>query len=200
MSPTTSLPSIDPLVTPVWTLCHNEERAAIINDTLARGSRAAMVSEGGSWTGRSAWHATEAELIEDEGIKPACSCCGSPFGTKLWCDPYPKVLAERNLCFGCNHWIHTVIPTRDRRGVFVINANVYSCNPDKPIVDTSGGDFYGYGGRRFLIRLLASSEVIETNNLWHGGVIPERFRSQLPDTAVFEELPKPVGHGQGYLS
>jgi hypothetical protein len=66
------------------------------------------------------------------------------------------------------------------------------------MVTIDNRDFYGHGGREFRIRL-ASGEVVNTNNLWHGGQIPERFWNRMPDNATFERIPEPVGHGQGYL-
>lgn len=42
----------------------------------------------------------------------------------------------------------------------------------------------GFGGRKFTIRRL-TGEVIETDNLWYNGDIPEAMREQLPDNAEF---------------
>jgi hypothetical protein len=42
----------------------------------------------------------------------------------------------------------------------------------------------GFGGRKFKIQFF-DGRIIETNNLWYQGEIPEQFRSMLPDNAVF---------------
>jgi hypothetical protein len=46
------------------------------------------------------------------------------------------------------------------------------------------GSSRGHGGRRFDIRFRDGREVA-TTNLWRQGVVPPKFREQLPDNAVF---------------
>lgn len=47
------------------------------------------------------------------------------------------------------------------------------------------GNSGGFGGRKFVIKDLASGEIVETHGLWYQGPIPPMFREQLPDTAEF---------------
>jgi hypothetical protein len=41
----------------------------------------------------------------------------------------------------------------------------------------------GFDGRTFRFRMLDTGEVIEHDNVWYQGTIPERYREQLPDNA-----------------
>ncbi len=195
---------IDPCATPVWALYTCNDDAEIIHATLPNYPYKivqynSMWSEGGKWTGRSGWALTREELVEKNGIKESCSCCNKPFIVKTWCKPLPELLSERNLCFSCNHYLHTTIPNKDEPGHLSIQGQTYYYDVKKPIVNTDRPDFYGFGGRQFTI-YLKNGEVVKTNNLWSGGVIPQRFLHLIPDNASFGEWPKSVGHGQGFLS
>jgi hypothetical protein len=41
----------------------------------------------------------------------------------------------------------------------------------------------GYGGQRFVLRLTATGEQVETRNLWFYGAIPSEFAGRIPDNA-----------------
>lgn len=186
--------TVDPCETPVWALYTSNEGAEIIcgtfvkyGQTKQRPDCVRMWSEGGKWTGRSSWSATKEALIEENGILPSCSGCGGPFSTKTWCDPLPRLLAERNLCFYCNHWLHDSLPNYGKPGVVVIDGHIYSYDPSRPRI-SGETRWLGHAGREFTIRL-HSGETVTTNNLWHGGEIPTRFRSRFPDNASF--IPNP---------
>ena len=195
---------VDCFETPVWALYGSNDDAQIIHAPLPRWQDkrqlpSRMWGEGGLWTSRSRWYLTREELIEGEGIMPACSECGKPFKT-TYCKPYPELLRERNLCFHCNIYVHEKLPHYGKPGHVVIGCTTYSWDVKHPmVVLRNGGDGYGHGGREFAIKLLATGEIIHTNNLWCGGQIPERFLSRMPDNATFEKIPAPVGHGQGFL-
>jgi hypothetical protein len=197
-------PKIDPFETPVWTLYGSDNDAEIIHGCLARFNDkrnlpARMWSDGGTWTSRTGWAATREELIERYGIRPSCSECGKPFATLSWCKPYPELLTERNLCFRCNHYLHDAIPNYGKPGHVVIGSCLYSWDVKRPMVNIrNDGHFYGHGGREFAIRL-SDGSLVRTNNLWSGGQVAARFLSRMPDNATFEAIPKPVGHGQGFL-
>lgn len=45
----------------------------------------------------------------------------------------------------------------------------------------------GFGGRKHVIRLRDTGEIIESTNLWLQGDVPLVFRDLLPDTADFVE-------------
>jgi len=44
------------------------------------------------------------------------------------------------------------------------------------------GSSGGFGGHRFRFRNLATGEVTESRDMWHGGVIPPAWRERIPDT------------------
>ena len=45
-------------------------------------------------------------------------------------------------------------------------------------------DWRGSNGRHYKIKMLDGT-IVETNDLWHQGTIPEEFREYLPDNAEF---------------
>lgn len=196
-------PKIDPHVTPVWALYADDEEAQVIHACLPRYGEKSdlpsrMWSDGGRWTSRSRWYNSREELVAGEKLQAACKECGSPYGLN-WCDPYPKLLVEANLCFSCYHWTEALARI-NKPGQLRIDGTCYSYNVKQPIVKIDGnGAGYGHGGRRFCIRL-KSGETVETNNLWCGGRVPARFKDRFPDNASFERVPAPIGHGQGFLS
>lgn len=48
------------------------------------------------------------------------------------------------------------------------------------------GEMAGFGGRQWKIRF-NDGRVEQTKNLWFQGIIPPKFREELPDNAVFEK-------------
>ena len=48
------------------------------------------------------------------------------------------------------------------------------------------GYFSGHGGREFKIKF-HDGRIVQTRNLWCQGNIPEKYREQLPDNAIFLE-------------
>lgn len=105
---------------------------------------------------------------------------------------YHRVVVDElvtfELCFKCNFW-RKLIDSKDEPNHFVIDGHHYIALPRQ---DSRSSRLLGYSGREFVIRRLDSDELIDTNNLWHQGEIPERFRNQLPDTAEFISAPAPV--------
>jgi hypothetical protein len=43
----------------------------------------------------------------------------------------------------------------------------------------------GFGGRHSTIRMIDTGEIIETNDLWHQGTVPEEYRELMPNNAEF---------------
>lgn len=83
------------------------------------------------------------------------------------------VKVERYLDSNENYWNQQLA---DRSKAIVVDGVHYR------IGRGNGG---GFGGRKFVIKYLASGEVVETHDLWYQGQIPPMFREQLPDTAEF---------------
>lgn len=134
--------------------------------------KAKMVFEGGTMTSRSTCHDNIEELKIAEGIpeKP-CLICNSPFCTHFT-EPIKSEMIERNLCFSCNFWTD-IIAIKDTR--IIMNGVVYVKGKEDTV-------FKGFGGRTWKIQM-NDGTIIETNNLWCNGDVPERFKEQLPDNA-----------------
>lgn len=64
---------------------------------------------------------------------------------------------------------------RDRSNAVVINGVHYRIGPP-------GGEFRGFGGRRYDIEYLDGRRVT-THNLWYQGPIPPKYLDQIPDNA-----------------
>lgn len=45
--------------------------------------------------------------------------------------------------------------------------------------------FLGHGGRLFKIKMLSDGQIVETNDLWYQGEIPQEYRDRFPDNAEF---------------
>ena len=85
-------------------------------------------------------------------------------------------LRARRVCFTCGFWqdraAEAHLPTSVRVG-----GVHYQIGP-------KGDPYPGHGGARFVVHF-ADGRAVETNNLWHQGEIPARFRARLPDNATF---------------
>jgi hypothetical protein len=93
-----------------------------------------------------------------------------------------KVMAREGVCFTCAFWRVRVSEPQ----ATVIEGRIYSVgDPKRP-----PGPHNGMAGRRFDIEYFDGRRVT-THDLWAGGEIPERLRSQIPDTARFL-------HGAGF--
>lgn len=106
-----------------------------------------------------------------------------------------KRMVDKQFCFNCNFWDERV-EDYIRGESIVIRGLHYMDAGKKPNQDR--GEFRGFGGRIFKIKMF-NGKIIETNDLWHQGTIPELFKDKLKDNAEFMEYPTPVGHKQGFL-
>jgi hypothetical protein len=70
----------------------------------------------------------------------------------------------------------------DRTNAVVIGGEHYRVNPD---LSPSRRDGAGFGGALHCIRNLATGMVTETRNLWYQGIVPPKWREQMPDDAEF---------------
>lgn len=121
-----------------------------------------------------------------------CSKCGATGYHTNYYKPIPTEMSEHQMCFYCNHWRKTA----KEPDLIIIEGTVYRDGGRKS-KDYRG--FLGFGGREFSIEMLDGRKV-ETNNLWHGGAVPEVWRSVFPDNARWKQIEKgAIGHGQGYL-
>lgn len=125
----------------------------------------------------------------DKPSEHPCASCGvAGFETnRLDIDGHLTRMLLNNTCFLCQFWLD-VIDAMDHH--VVIEGTAWAMRPDEPEFRKAfGGWGLGCGGRHHLIRKLDGT-VIECNNLWCRGDVPERFRDRLPDDAEF--LPREV--------
>lgn len=93
--------------------------------------------------------------------------------------PLYKLMHDRQLCFSCAFWTDKI--ENPPAGKEVIGGHHYTVHPTAKRPDNL---LRGFMGKEFFIRRFDGT-LIKSNNVWHQGEIPERFRKQLPDTAVF---------------
>ena len=122
---------------------------------------------------------------------PKCTECGTTqefdYASEHWgesAEVNDKLAAMQPLCFTCCFWMEYVF-LRDAADVVRKDGKHMAIGPagKPPWVR-------GCGGSRFEIRF-SDGRVVTTDNLWHQGTIPDRFRERLPDNAVsVETLPR----------
>lgn len=103
-----------------------------------------------------------------------CEICGSNFENEVYCGRFKKCCSSE--CFNKKFW-NDIKEEKDKH-VF-IDGVCYS------IANESTLGILGFGGRKFKIKMLDDGRIIETNNLWCQGDVPEEYRSILPNTAEF---------------
>ena len=109
----------------------------------------------------------------------ACPGCGiDKFSTNYSGDVGVR-MKEAKECFNCAFWEIRATKTNP----VVIDHYVYSIGTE-PKPGRRNSDFLGMAGRRFDIEFFDGRRVT-THNLWGGGLIPERFRDRIPNTARF---------------
>jgi len=104
-----------------------------------------------------------------------CRICGVENYSVSFCDGAEKTRMDRDgICFSCAFW-----ELRAERGCqTVIDGVTYQPG------HRTDGPMRGMGGRRFDIEYF-DGRVISTVDLWCGGVVPDRWRKRIPDTARF---------------
>lgn len=113
----------------------------------------------------------------------ACVECGMPDSART--TGREQLLAE-SLCFGCALW-----RSRLAAGCEVISQDwaLYSIRTR----GISGGrsEFKGFGGAKWEITF-TDGRVVQTDDLWHGGTIPEWFRDRFVPNATVASLREQV--------
>jgi len=103
-----------------------------------------------------------------------CQCCGKSYTKKLM----EEVYQESN-CYDCSFWLRkTEYPD------YVANRRAIIDGEHYMVYAETDGLTRGSGGRRVVVEFF-DGRVIESNNLWSQGKIPDRFREMLQDNAVF---------------
>ena len=112
-----------------------------------------------------------------------CRICGKEFEKSKWYKPYHDICSSE--CYVDNFW-QEIINEKDYH--VIVDGVCYYYDPNK-IINTNLPQYNSYAGRIFKI-LFNDGRIVLTNNLWCNGDIPEKFREQLPDNAVFEKVSK----------
>jgi hypothetical protein len=118
-----------------------------------------------------------------------CLICGAEESAPYYCN---KRMVDAKQCFTCNFWDEYAQPEALKKSIRI--AGEHYMVGEK----TKDSRFNGFGGREFTIKT-HEGIVIKTNNLWYQGVIPDYFKSKIPDNAEFVKTPEAIGHGQGFL-
>lgn len=117
-----------------------------------------------------------------------CAECGAEDYHDNYMGDTGAVVTGLGVCHECAFWlIHISQPEDQRMPKVVIDGTLW--RPDremsqKPAWGTTR--WLGLGGAKQVIKL-HTGEVITTYNCWCNGTIPQRYRKDLPDNAVFLE-------------
>lgn len=103
-----------------------------------------------------------------------CEICGKEFDSLMYMGEYSRCCSSN--CFAKKFW-NGICKEKEKH--VVINGVCYA------VADGPVNGFCGYGGRKFKIKMLDTGKIVETNNLWCQGDVPEEYKSRLPDTAEF---------------
>lgn len=123
----------------------------------------------------------EQELAEILATPP-CAECGEPIGlVEKWYSNGDD-LSERGVCFGCGFW-----QDRVAEGSGIVIGGTRYVDEGRRTLPAGRQHVLGFGGARHRIRM-HDGALVETNNLWSNGIIPEHFRDRLPDNAAFEPV------------
>lgn len=98
-----------------------------------------------------------------------CVVCGAETT-----EHHPEYI-DAQRCSDCAFWMMRIALNSER--VFQENGNSYfiGYETDYP---------KGFGGRCWRVEFTDGRPPMETDSLWHGGIVPDRFKAQLPDNAV----------------
>lgn len=108
-----------------------------------------------------------------------CKDCGAVgYSTAFMTNcPEKALIDSEGVCYTCAYWRVRVLCKHDT----VIAGRIYSIGNIKLPPNSPHS---GMAGRRFDIEYFDGRRVT-THDLWSGSEIPERYRSQIPDTARF---------------
>lgn len=109
-----------------------------------------------------------------------CMECGDGINVRN----YPHI-AGKGLCFNCNHWMELYLGQEAEEALFFLRINGTHYQTPKDVKFRFNQRYPGFGGRKFIIKIIETGEVVETCNLWCQGDIPQKFRGRLYDNAEF---------------
>jgi hypothetical protein len=165
-----------------WFFLENDKTSMIVHDTTANIDKKIHLD----WTSCSEPYELISDLLHLKGIldKP-CVKCGRIVGTN-YADELKKELIRDNICFDCHYW-NRYVTRKDDYDVVRVNGEHYVIvrhNIRARLKSFRGSRGHTFRSPKFKIRFYDGREVI-SRNLWYQGVIPERFKFELPDNAIF---------------
>jgi hypothetical protein len=123
---------------------------------------------------------TDKQLAEIEKNGVICPECG-----KKSMDQQNGYKVRKNYCFSCNFWTDRLEELDKDDDVYRLVIDKHHYQTHKNPEQRKRNKYSGFGGRKFLIKINETQEIIETCNLWHQGQIPIHFLDRLPDNASF---------------
>lgn len=96
-----------------------------------------------------------------------------------WVEEKKLRLIERQLCFSCDFWYSHYL-LKNSKIVARIKGHHYRIG----VKTNDPNRWKGMGGSKITIKF-NDGRIIHTDNLWHQGEIPERWKERMPDNATF---------------
>ena len=103
-----------------------------------------------------------------------CVICGKEIDESC----YMNAILCSQKCFVDHYW-KEIIKEKDK--YIIIDGTCYMLGES---LSTHNTDIAGFGGRTFYIRYF-DGRVIQTNNLWLNGTVPNKYKNILKDEAEF---------------
>lgn len=154
----------------MWYICKDNEGYQAIFESDIRPE-----CSHGMWTSTSSGFKTLDELIEiNQILKDPCCICGNWIESHYYEDVRKQLIAK-NMCHSCNIWdersriLH--LPNK-----LVVEGCLYTIGDENPSL------MRGFGGRKFTF--IKDDKVIESTNVWYGGVIPDIWKNKFPNNAI----------------
>ena len=120
-------------------------------------------------------------------MEKKCKICGKPavtpeteflfFSKNSKEDEEATIMRKEGVCFFCAYWIRQHRQDMSGRTFAIVNGSHY-------VLCERSSLFNGFDGKKYTIRF-KDGKVVECNNLWSQGEIPEQFRKDMPDNAEF---------------
>ena len=106
-----------------------------------------------------------------------CSVCGEYDKPNHYVTETAIAMGTHRMCFRCNFWRGQLeLDKASKRTWAIIDGHHY--------VLGDHGAFRGYSGRNFKIKF-NNGTILETDDLWHQGKIPEKWKDKFPNNAEF---------------
>lgn len=110
-----------------------------------------------------------------------CTLCGN----KIWAQGYDiqhrisRIMFQKNICYDCAYWEELIAYPPQYMEVLE-----NQCLRLHPVVEEKKKTIIlgGKGKMRYFMR--SDGTLFRSNDIWQIGLIPERFRSQLPNTVL----------------